>query len=327
MKKLLSYMAILGLLLTGGTASAEPVSVKMSLGSCPIGHPLMTAAENFNKWIQEKSGGKYTLTPMPAGTIGNFDTVFQGVQMGNVPIAVETISNLSTFYTEIGVLDLPYLFKGDDHAIQFVQGDFFKQTMQDMEKKRPDIAIFGASCTGFRYLASKSQLNTLADLQGKKNRVSGNRLHVASIKAMGLNPTPIAATEILSSLQQGVVDSVDVEIFWAPTARLFDVAKYYLKIDAMPVFYVTTASTAWLKKLPEADRAMWMDGLNWYVDEANKIIAKELPGVISTLEKKGCTISDMNAEDKAAAATKTANLSDGLNDNQKAYFEKLKKAL
>lgn len=327
MKNLLISLVVLFFFLAGGTASAGPVSIKMSFGSCPIGHPMLKATEDFNKWIQEKSGGKYTLALLPSGTIGNFDTVFQGVQMGSVPIAVETTSNLATFYPEFSVFDLPYLFKNDDNAKQFLKSDFFEQAIKEMEKKRPGIAIIGANSTGFRYVVSKAQYKTLAELQGKKDRVSGNRLHAAAIKAMGMNPTPTSAAEILSSLQQGVVDTVDCEIFWPPTARLYDVAKYYLRIDAMPVFYATTVSTAWLKKLSEADRAMWLEGLSWYVEQANEVIAKKYIEVIGFLEKEGCVFSDMSAEDKVAAASKVAGLEEGLSANQKSYLEKMKKAL
>jgi len=327
MKKLLSSLAVIGLLISGGTAHAEPVAIKFSLGACPIGHPMVKAAEAFNKHIMEKSGGKYSATILPAGTIGNFDTVFQGVQMGSIHVAVETVSNLSTFYPEISGLDLPYLFKDNETAKKYLAGDLFKAQMKDMEKKRPAIDIIGACSAGFRYMCSKPEWKTLADLQHKKDRVSGNRLHVSAIKALGMNPTPTAAAEILSSLQQGVVDSVDAEIFWPPTARLYDVAKYYLKMDAMPVFYVTSASTPWLKQLPEADRAMFIEALDWYVGEANKIIAEEMKAVVSFLEKQGCVFHELSDADKAEAAKKTAGMVDNLRANQKAFYNTVKSSL
>ncbi len=327
MKTILSSIAVIGLLLSGGTASAEPISVKFSLGACPIGHPMVKAAESFSKYIFEKSGGKYNATVLPAGTIGNFDTVFQGVQMGSIHIAVETVSNLSTFYPEIAGLDLPYLFKDNETAKKYLAGDLFKAQMKEMEKKRPAINIIGACSAGFRFMCSKPEWKTLADLQGKKDRVSGNRLHVAAIKALGMNPTPTAAAEILSSLQQGVVDSVDAEIFWPPTARIYDVAKYYLKMDAMPVFYVTTASAPWLKKLPETDRAMFVEALDWYVGESNKIIAEEMKSVIAFLKQQGCVIHEFSEADKAEAAKKTADMVNDLRAPQKAFYEKVKNSL
>lgn len=327
MKKLLSSMAVIGLLLSGGTASAEPISIKFSLGSSPIGHPTEVAAQAFSKYISEKSNGKYSATILPAGTIGNFDTVFQGIQMGSIHVSVETVSNLSTFYPEIAALDIPYLFKDYDATVRYTQSDLFKTQMKDMEKKRPAIDFIGANSSGFRYVASKNEFKTLADLQGRKDRVSGNRLHVAAIKALGMSPTPTAAAEILSSLQQGVVDSVDCEILWPPTARLYDVAKYYLQIDALPVFYVTTASAPWLKKLPEADRAMISEALEWYVAETNKLIANELVNVVSFLEKQGCTFHKFSDADMAEAAKKTADMANNLNPNQKAFYDKVKSSL
>lgn len=327
MKRILSSIAVIGLLIFSSTASATPIAVKFSIGSCPIGHPMVKAAESFSRYISEKSNGKYTATVLPAGTIGNFDTVFQAVQMGSIHIAVETVSNLSTFYPEIAGLDIPYLFKDDKTAQKYLAGDLFKSQMNDMEKKRPSINIIGACSTGFRIICSKSEWKSLADLQGKKDRVSGNRLHMETIKSLGMNPTPTAASEILSSLQQGVVDSVDAEIFWFPTARIYDVAKYYLKMEAMPVFYVITASTPWLTKLPEADRAMFIEALNWYVKEANRIIAEEMTTVVSFLEKQGCVFHEMSNADKEDAVRKTSDMVNTLRSNQKAFYDKVKNSL
>ncbi len=327
MKRLMLSLAILSLSLGSTPAHAEPVSVKMSLGSCPIGHPLLKAGEDLDAWIREKTNDKYAVTLLPTGTIGNFDTVFQSVQMGSVPLSVETVSNMSNFFPNLAVFDLPYLFRSDESIEHFLRSETIRNLMADMQKKSPGITVIGFNNTGFRCLASSKQVLTLTELQGLKDRISANKLHVAAIKAMGLNRTTTAASEFVSALQQGVVDSTDVEIFWVQTARLFDIVKNYLKIDAMPVLYMTIASNTWLNKLPAEDQAIWKEGLVYFTEQADKRIAEGLDSIFMDLKEKGCIFSEFSDADKQAAAEKTRPVWDTIRPNQKEFLEHVLKEL
>src|SRR5690606_25817319 len=47
------------------------------------------------------------------------------------------------------------------------------------------------------------------DMKGIKFRVVNNPLNVATFKALGANPTPMALSEVFTGLQQGTVDGQD----------------------------------------------------------------------------------------------------------------------
>lgn len=327
MRFLTGFLASACLVFVTGVCTAAPINVKVSMGSAPIGHPQLKAGEDLNTWIQEKTNGRYAITLMPAGTLGAFDTVYQSTKMGSVPISLETSANLSQFYPELAVLDVPYLFRDGKQLDAFLQSDFMKNALQEMAKKRPGVKLTGANNVSYRYVASKVPFTTLADVQGKKDRVSNNKLHSAAVRAMGMNPTPTAPAEILSSLQQGVVDCTDVEIFWPLTGRLYDVCKNYLQMDAMPVINVTCVSEDWLNKLPKEDRAIWLEGLEYFNDRVNARLAEGRAATIQALKDKGCQFAELSEADKAEAAAKGAHAANILRPAQKEFLEKVRATL
>ena len=63
-----------------------------------------------------------------------------------------------------------------------------------------DLRVFGSNW---------APIKTVADLKGHKMRAQENQVHMEMYRAFGASPTPIAVTEVLTSMQTGVVDGWD----------------------------------------------------------------------------------------------------------------------
>src|SRR3546814_9525815 len=60
---------------------------------------------------------------------------------------------------------------------------------------------------GFRHMTNnKHPIKVPADMQGLKMRTVENPVHIQAYKAFGINPTPMAFSEVFTALQQGTVD-------------------------------------------------------------------------------------------------------------------------
>ena len=64
--------------------------------------------------------------------------------------------------------------------------------------------------------------SSIADLKGKKIRVPETTLMMDTMTALGAEPTPIAYSELYSSIQTGVVDGGE------NSNKFYEVAPYYL---------------------------------------------------------------------------------------------------
>lgn len=96
-------------------------------------------------------------------------------------------------------------------------------------------------------------------MKGLKIRVMENPLHIAHFKALGASPVPIAYSEILSSLQQGVVDGQENPYMNIKLSGFYEVQKYIIETghvyDPIPILIskpiwdsLTPQQQQWLKE-------------------------------------------------------------------------------
>lgn len=72
------------------------------------------------------------------------------------------------------------------------------------------------------------EISSIADLKGKKIRVPETTLMMDTMTALGAEPTPIAYSELYSSIQTGVVDGGENGYPGYDSNKFYEVAPYYL---------------------------------------------------------------------------------------------------
>src|SRR3546814_5116739 len=83
---------------------------------------------------------------------------------------------------------------------------------------------------GFRHMTNnKHPIKVPADMQGLKMRTVENPVHIQAYKAFGINPTPMAFSEVFTALQQGTVDGQENPLS-VITASKFDQVQKYLTL-------------------------------------------------------------------------------------------------
>ena len=84
---------------------------------------------------------------------------------------------------------------------------------------------------GFRVLTnSKKPVRTPGDLEGLRIRVPKNDIMIETYKAWGINPVPMAWSEVFNALQQGVVDGQDNPYLTIPAMKFYEVQSYVTNI-------------------------------------------------------------------------------------------------
>lgn len=80
---------------------------------------------------------------------------------------------------------------------------------------------------GFRNLTnSKRPIKQPSDFKGLRIRVMENPVYLATFKALGANPVPMAWTEALTALQQGVIDGQENPVNVIYAFKLYETQKY-----------------------------------------------------------------------------------------------------
>ncbi len=202
------------------------------------------ASEYFAKKVNEKSNGEVEIKIYPSGQLGGgtLDHV-DAVRMGSIDMFSEDFTWYSVYNSNFSILNVPFLIKGQDNLQKILDGPIG----QDLENSLGKVNLMMLAHNWVyapRIVVSKKPAKTPAELENMKLRVPEMEPYLVAWRAMGVKATPIAWTELLFALKQGVVDAAEPPYDAAYTERFFEAAPYII----MTRHLETTASVVMNKK-------------------------------------------------------------------------------
>ncbi len=169
-------------------------------------HPYHSGSLKFAELAKQYSNGSITIDVFPASQIASGAKAIEFVQMGTLDIALESTMAFSNFVPEIGVLDMPFLFSTKQEAFKVLDGEVGKKLEAIAEAQGFKILAWWDN--GFRSITStKGSVAKPADLAGLKIRTPESAVFLTTFRTLGAIPTPMAVSEVFSSLQLGTVDA------------------------------------------------------------------------------------------------------------------------
>lgn len=238
--------ASLALLVMGLSPTlAADVTARLSI-DVQEGHPKHAAAEQFAKAVSDGTQGAVKIKVFANGLLGGEAESAEGIRLGSVQMGIITSSVFATWVPDVQVLDLPFLFRDDAHAM--AANPVLTARLADQFTGQ-GFHLLGFSINGARQLMSKFPIEKPEDVRGKKMRVIQSPIHVALWQAVGTNPVPIPAAEVYNSMQTGVVDFFDNTATNYLTFRFYEVAPHYTNLSHVYAMGTWVVSDAWWKKL------------------------------------------------------------------------------
>lgn len=208
----------------GSDASGETITLK-------VGHTLSDTSHYqegltyFKEILAEKTDGQLDVEIFPNGSLGGERDMVEGLQIGSVDLVLTSTGPMSGFVEDITIVDLPFLFRDAEHAHAVLDGEIG----QDLLEKLETIDLKGLAWweNGFRNVTNNSRpIEKPEDLAGLKLRTMENDIHMAAFRELGVDPTPMAFTELFTAMQQGVVDGNENPVPVIYSSRFYEVQKY-----------------------------------------------------------------------------------------------------
>lgn len=184
------------------------------------------AGLKFKELAEKYSDGSVTVDVFQDNQLGDDKTSVEGVQVGDIDIAVSSTSSLSTMYKDYYLFDTPYLFLNAEEVYDIGFGGGAGEKIMEGVK---DVGLKGMAMweNGFRnYTNNDHVVKHPADVKGQKIRTMENDIHLKAWSAIGANPTPMAFSELFTALQQGTVDGEENPIGIIQSNRFYEVQKY-----------------------------------------------------------------------------------------------------
>jgi tripartite ATP-independent transporter DctP family solute receptor len=277
MKKVFGTLGViaLSLVLSGPVAAATVLKLgHIAEPSNPYGQ----GADHFAQLVKEKSKGDIEVQVFPSSQLGTHKELIEGLIYGTVDMMLAGTAELGTFQPEVGLFDMPFLFKDRASAYK-VLDSVGMELAKPLEAK--GVKLLGYMENGIRHMTNNVRpIKTPEDVKGLKIRVQNNKTYIELIKSMGGSPTPMALAELYSAMQAGVVDGQENPSAHIYTKRFYEVQKYAsltghsyagepvligvaawkkLKPEQQAIIQeAATESIAWQRKLSEAeDTGFW----------------------------------------------------------------------
>lgn len=215
---------VLGVILLAGTALAQQVTLRAGI-MVSKDYPFTKGAQYFADKVKERTGGRVKVAVYPDGVLGSEIEMFEQVRKGALDIVVTSPGNLSPFFKEMDLLDLPFLFRDHAHRDAVANGPVGKRYAEELEKKG-DVVVLGYFGGSVRNMICRTKtISSIADIQGIKMRVWQSSVVIDTWKALGTVPSVVAYAEVYNALQTGVVECAENESLTFTTAKWAEAAK------------------------------------------------------------------------------------------------------
>jgi TRAP-type C4-dicarboxylate transport system substrate-binding protein len=235
MKKLFAVAAFALLGLVSPLAHAE---VTIKLGTlAPNGSAWHTLLKEMGQKWEAASGGKVKLRVYPGGVLGNEGDLVKKMRIGQLQAAALTTIGLHDISPDAQAVDVPMMV--DSWAtLDYVMDRMAPKLERIFESK--GYVVLGWSEVGFVRFFSTKKVTTLAEMQAAKMFCwEGDPASADAWRAGGFHPVVISSTDIVPSLQTGMIDTVALAPLYAYSSHIFEKAKYMLDLP----WTVLTGST------------------------------------------------------------------------------------
>lgn len=278
--------------------AADPIIIRVPNPLADT-HATSIALETvFKKVCEEKSGGRLSVEVYSNGQLGANDRqMIEGVSVGMFEMSICSASAFVNFDERFGFMDLPFLFKSREAA----------HKAYDLELKEPlnamlaphHIVLLSFPDGGFRHVTNnKRAVRTPEDMSGLKIRTMENPIHLASFKAFGANPTPMAFGELYTALQQGAVDGQENPIPIIYVMKFYEVQKY---LSLTGHFYFVAPlfiNKDFYEGLPEDLRAVVDDAAVQMRDSQRALLKEQEQSFLEKMKSGGIAVNELSPEEK-----------------------------
>ncbi len=272
---------VLGIALGLAATSASAADWKFAVEESP-GDVQTLYAEEFKRLIEERTGGKTTVTVYTYGQLGNENDLTELTAGGAIQFSNASPGHLGTFVPEVQVLSLPFLLPDSDEAKADVLSNskaLYEMLAADFANK--GLKLFTVYPEGEMVWTTKKAVRTPEDLGDVKFRVMTSPILIEQFKLYGANPVALPWGEIYSGLQMNVIQAQVNPPFFIESAKFHEVTSHLIYPGDVEYTTTVVANSDFWDGLSDEDRTM----LNEVRDELQTfIIAKQKEKNATALE-------------------------------------------
>lgn len=175
------------------------------------------AMEQLKEILLETSNGEIVLTVHHSGALGEEPDMNENVNSGALDMNYTSPGSLGDLYlSDIQILDAPYLFEDQDHAMKVYNESTVLENMANKLLENSNIRVLDWWYRAPRHLFVTELVEHPDDLRGLNIRSPEIEVYLEAIQALGADATPVPYHEVYGAIQTGVVQGVEgpLDLSW-----------------------------------------------------------------------------------------------------------------
>lgn len=261
----------------------------------PEGSTWTKVLHDIDEELNKKSEGKLRLKIYSGGVSGDEKDVVRKMRIGQVHSAGFTGVGLGEILPEVRILDLPFFLKTYDE-IDHVRTKFQDKFSERFEKR--GYVFLGWTEVGFVYFYSATDISSIDSLRSSRMWMwEGDPIAKALFDSMKVSPTPLAITDVLTSLQTGLIDSIYISPLGIIALQWFQKVKYMLDFpmaDATGALLITKKQYA---KLSPELQSLLKETFMAHSKKLLKFIRRDNEVSINAIKESGVKLISIDEKD------------------------------
>lgn len=247
-------IAAVGFVVMALTGVVQAREIKLA-HLAPISDSRHLTLQEFAKAVENRTGGALKIKIFPNSMLGKEREVIEQQKAGLTEMALNG-DLMANFYKKWTVINLPYMWRDQEHVERFLASDLAKQWYKETTDQ-VNVQILGMFARNPRILVTRGvTVKKVEDVKGLKIRVPNGEVYMETWKAFGAKPTPMATSEFILALKTGTVDGMENPIEIMYQWKIYEIAKHLSYTKHMQTRLFFTASKKFLDELPPDQRAI-----------------------------------------------------------------------
>jgi tripartite ATP-independent transporter DctP family solute receptor len=211
-----------GLAATNGLMTAADVHID--------GYPTVQAVRWMSERIAAQTNGRLRIRVYHSGQLGRESDTVDLARFGALDIVRVNFAPLNNSFPATRVFSMPYVFESVEHMRRAADGAAGRAVLRQFEQRELlGLAIYDAGSRSFYNV--QRPVHEPGDLHGLKIRVPPSDIFIATVRALGGNPTPLPFGEVYSAMQTHLIEGAENNWRTFHTSRQFEVAHYWSQTD------------------------------------------------------------------------------------------------
>jgi TRAP-type C4-dicarboxylate transport system substrate-binding protein len=233
------------------SAPAAPVVIKLGTVA-PEGSVWHDALLHMRQQWRNASNGQVELRIYAGGVLGSEEELVRKLERHAIDAVALSVAGLPVLDSSFACLNVPMLFENNEN-LAYVSAGIAPRIEQVVEQK--GFKVLSWAPAGWVQIFSKQVTRTPDDLRRQRVWTSAGDSSTEELyKSLGFRAVPLPATDLLTSLQTGLIDAVPVLPLFALLNRSYTVANHMTVIKWSPLISSTVISVQAWNRIPSEMR-------------------------------------------------------------------------